>query len=59
MREITVVCKLCGTILAGQDQFIGHMIHSHEAGLESALNAWNMMKTISIQPELIGEMANR
>jgi hypothetical protein len=33
-------CKCCDILLGGREQFVGHMIHSHEMPLGEAEMAW-------------------
>jgi hypothetical protein len=38
----SIKCKLCLTPLNGQQEFIGHQIHSHELSLTEAWKVWKM-----------------
>ena len=54
MPNSTNMCKLCSTPLTGHEQFIGHMIHSHEFPFEEAAFAWQMTKHSHLeQPVLV------
>lgn len=55
MTDSIVMCKLCKTPLTTEDQFIGHMIHSHEFRLEDAAYAWHMSSLLPTKPMLVGE----
>ena len=37
---ISVRCRFCDVLLVGREQFIGHMIHSHELGYAQTEGAW-------------------
>lgn len=52
MTVRTVKCKLCGLPLTGAEQFIGHMVHTHEIRLEEAAYTWEVMKSGSVQLQL-------
>lgn len=55
MANPTTMCKLCSTPLTGHEQFIGHMIHSHELPFEEAAFAWQIMNnSYQAQPLLVG-----
>lgn len=37
-----IKCKHCDIILEGRVQFLGHMIHGHEASFEEAEKEWKL-----------------
>jgi hypothetical protein len=39
-----VKCRYCEILLVGREQFIGHMIHSHELELEKLELAWKSLE---------------
>jgi hypothetical protein len=43
-QELSTKCSLCGLMLIGREQFLGHMIHSHDVALDAAIIKW---KTLS------------
>jgi hypothetical protein len=43
-RHYSVKCRYCEILLVGREQFIGHMIHSHELELEKLELAWKSLK---------------
>lgn len=55
MTDSTVMCKLCKTPLTTEDQFMGHMIHSHEFKLEEAAYAWHVASLLQSKPMLVGK----
>ena len=42
--DISIKCGKCGILLAGREQFIGHMIHGHDMPFEKADMVWKSMK---------------
>jgi hypothetical protein len=47
IKTITTKCPLCGIVLDGGEQFVGHMIHNHEIPLEQAVQIWKKIKIYS------------
>jgi len=46
MQELySVKCRFCDILLVGREQFIGHMIHSHEMEYERLEAAWQSLST--------------
>jgi hypothetical protein len=43
-RHYSVKCRYCEILLVGREQFIGHMIHSHELELEKLELAWKSLE---------------
>lgn len=39
----SVRCRFCDVLLVGREQFIGHMIHSHEMEHERLEAAWQSL----------------
>ena len=40
---LTVQCKFCNILLHEKDEYLGHMIHSHELNYQKLLNVWNSL----------------
>lgn len=40
MDQYSVKCRFCDVLLVGREQFIGHMIHSHELEHEKLESVW-------------------
>jgi hypothetical protein len=55
MSTPTTMCKLCSIPLTGHEQFIGHMIHSHELPLGEAAFAWQMTEHSHLEQPLLFE----
>jgi hypothetical protein len=55
MPNPTSMCKLCSIPLTGHEQFIGHMIHSHELPLGEAAFAWHIMNNSYQAQPLLAE----
>lgn len=58
MNDSTIACKLCKIPLTHQEQFIGHMIHSHEVKSEEAAYMWQMTRSRLQEPLLAPNEAN-
>jgi hypothetical protein len=43
-RHYSVKCRYCEILLVRREQFIGHMIHSHELELEKLELAWKSLE---------------
>lgn len=41
--QISTKCSRCDILLDGRDQFVGHMIHSHDMLFEQASAVWKSM----------------
>ena len=41
----SVKCRFCDILLAGREQFIGHMIHSHEMEHERLEAVWDSLSS--------------
>lgn len=46
-RAFTVQCRRCDVLLVGREQFIGHMIHSHELPYEKLEENWSLLTSLS------------
>jgi hypothetical protein len=44
-RLYSVKCKYCDILLVGREQFIGHMIHSHEIEYGRLDEIWQSLNT--------------
>jgi hypothetical protein len=43
LQSYSVKCRFCDVLLVGREQFIGHMIHSHEMEHERLEAAWQSL----------------
>ena len=41
--QISTRCSRCDILLDGREQFVGHMIHSHDMMFEQASAVWKSM----------------
>jgi hypothetical protein len=42
---IYIKCVYCDIMLLGREQFVGHMIHSHDVILDTAILDWKSLST--------------
>ena len=45
--QLSVKCSYCNILLAGKDQFMGHMLHSHELDYEPLEIAWKSITAMT------------
>ena len=43
MRQVIIKCRYCDILLAGREQFIGHMIHAHEMVYDTLETTWQLI----------------
>lgn len=49
MRQVIIKCRYCDILLAGREQFIGHMIHAHEIGYDALETTWQSIAQQCVQ----------
>lgn len=56
MQSLTnpVKCSRCDIILTGREQFVGHMIHSHDFDYEQSEKAWSLIELLSNEEHSYG-----
>jgi hypothetical protein len=45
--QLSVKCRYCDILLAGKDQFMGHMLHNHELDYEPLEVAWKSITAMT------------
>jgi hypothetical protein len=45
--QLSVKCRYCDILLAGKDQFMGHMFHNHELDHERLEVAWKSIAAMT------------
>lgn len=57
--EISTKCSRCDILLAGREQFVGHMIHGHDTALEQAEAIWKSMCTATHVDPKVSKMQQK
>jgi hypothetical protein len=51
MTQYSIKCRFCDVLLVGREQFIGHMIHSHDMEHERLEAAWQSLSADFLNSE--------